>query len=567
MRHMISKFIAIVLVMAVSVAALPTEAKASGDGTEEQTVADILDESEPEDETEDSTAESDEIEDNGAHIEYDRIMLTGDETFGSNIQIDDIDVSGMKLAEAEDKIKKDINEKVSAKLNIKVSDDVYEYTFADVGVSYDETKLDEVLKESILYGNYGTLIAMYKENKILDEEGKDFDIELNLDKEKVNQVISNMAASYTEQMPQNARIQRVKGEFVITKEVRGVGVDVEKTVAAVIDKINNWKSGDAEVTADVEETLPQITADQLSGIKDLLGSCETKFSDSLTGGRGVNLKNGASKINDVVLMPGDTLSVHDSLAPFTVANGYKTATAYANGGYVDSIGGGICQIATTLYDACLQAEVEVVKRSNHSMVVGYVDRSFDATVNDNGSKDLVIKNNYQSPIYIEAYLYNMQVCVNIYGSETRSSDRKVEYYSKVLSETYPGENDYVYIELKPGDKQYSATNGRLKEELVGPDEILQIQGNYPACKSQLYKRVTVGGKVVEDTCLHTDKYRSSPAKFLVGANYPYPGKVVTTTEAPAETSSDSAAETPQATQPDTSGTTPDHSQPEEPSAE
>ena len=101
-------------------------------------------------------------------------------------------------------------------------------------------------------------------------------------------------------------------------------------------------------------------------------------------------------------MPGEVLSGYECLQPFTIENGYKTAAAYENGQVVDSIGGGVCQIATTLYDAALQAEMEIVQRQNHSMIVTYVKPSMDAAIAGT-YKDIKIKNNYSTPVYIEGY--------------------------------------------------------------------------------------------------------------------------------------------------------------------
>lgn len=467
-------------------------------------------------------------------IDYSKIELKGDEVFENNIQVAGISVSGLTYDEAQTAIKAELDGRLANEIKLKISKDEYLYTFGDMGVSFPEQVVEDVLRESITYGNHGTLITTYKEKATIDNEGKEFDVDFVIDESKINQTITELSDSYTEQLPQDAEIHRINGEFILTESVNGVGVNVADTVKAVTNKIKTWEKGSIEISADVVETYPEITSDELAVIKDLLGSCTTSFIGNDAEGRVENLKNGAAKIDDIVLMPGETLSVHEKLTPFTEENGYESAIAYANGAYVDSIGGGICQISTTLYNACLEAEIEVVKRSNHSMVVGYVDRAFDAAINDNGSKDLIIRNNYDYPIYIEAYVYEMGVHVSLYGVETRDPNRVVEYYSVVLEETYPEEEEYQYIVVGPDHEQYSPENGFLEDELVGPDEILQIQGDYPTCRAKLYKKVTINGVVVEDTYLHTDKYRSSPSKFLVGANYPYPGKVVESTEATTE---------------------------------
>lgn len=513
-----------------------TEAQDSVEAAEEVTAEQTTEEVQ-----EEVVAEEEEVSSENS-IDYSKIVLTGEEVYEDNIQVAGVSVSGLTYDEAQAAIKSELEGRLANEIKITISKDEYLYTFGDMGVSFPEQKVEGILKESIVYGNHGTLITVYKEKATIDAEGKEFDVDFVLDESAINKTITELSESYTEQLPQNAEIHRINGKFVLTESVNGVGVNVPETVKEVTGKIKTWEKGSIEVNADVVETYPKITSDQLAVIKDLLGSCVTSFIGNDAAGRVKNLRNGTSKIDDIVLMPGETLSVHDKLTPFTVENGYGTAVAYSDGNYVDSIGGGICQISTSLYNAALEAEIEVVKRSNHSMTVGYVDYAFDAAVNDNGSKDLIIRNNLDYPIYIESYLLNMGVCVYIYGVETRDPNRVVEYYSKVIEEVFPTEEEYQYIEVAPGHAQYSAENGHLEDELVGPDEILQIQGNYPLCRAKLYKRVTVNGVVVEDTCLHTDKYRSSPAKFLVGVNYPYPGKVVESTEASSENGTGTSTE-------------------------
>ena len=135
-------------------------------------------------------------------------------------------------------------------------------------------------------------------------------------------------------------------------------------------------------------------------------------------------------------MPGDVLSGYECLQPFTTANGYKTAAAYENGQVVDSIGGGVCQLATTLYNASLEAEVEIIQRQNHSMIVTYVKPSRDAAIAGT-YKDIKIQNNYSTPIYVEGYTSGRKLTFTIYGKETRPANRKVEYVSETLGSTNP----------------------------------------------------------------------------------------------------------------------------------
>lgn len=113
------------------------------------------------------------------------------------------------------------------------------------------------------------------------------------------------------------------------------------------------------------------------------------------------MTNGCRLIDGTLLYPGDEFSTYETVAPFSEANGYYMAGSYLNGKVVDSIGGGICQVSTTLYNAVLLAELDVTMRYNHSMVVSYVDPSADAAIAESSGKDFKFVNNTDYPIYIE----------------------------------------------------------------------------------------------------------------------------------------------------------------------
>ena len=136
-------------------------------------------------------------------------------------------------------------------------------------------------------------------------------------------------------------------------------------------------------------------------------------------GRIQNIKNGAEKLDGIVLMPNEVLSCYETLSPFTGENGYDIAATYVQGRVVESMGGGVCQLSTTLYNACLFAELEVVERSEHSMTVGYIPLSRDAAIAGE-NKDLKIKNNTDAPVYIEAKAEDGLVTFLIYGKAKKA---------------------------------------------------------------------------------------------------------------------------------------------------
>ena len=184
-------------------------------------------------------------------------------------------------------------------------------------------------------------------------------------------------------------------------------------------------------------------------LRDILGSYSTSYKTSAAA-RVANVENGTRLLNGVTLYPGESLSTLELVTPFSVANGYQMAGSYLNGLVVDSLGGGICQVSTTLYNAVLRAELEVSQRSNHSMSVAYVPLSADAAIAESAGKDFCFTNNTDFPIYVEGITTpDRVVTFNIYGVETRSPGRSVDYVSEVLETIQPTTENIIQVANQP----------------------------------------------------------------------------------------------------------------------
>ena len=334
------------------------------------------------------------------------------------------------LHTAEEKVKKQADVSVA----LTIEDKKAETTAGELGIHWSNQ--EEAEKELKSYVG-GSLIRQYMNKKDLEKTPVDVTVQTAADPDKIRAFVDTHCDGVLAQ-PQDASIRRENGAFVITESVLGKVVDADATASALNTAFEGLKDsiGEISVQAVIKEEQPKITSDDLKTIEDVLGTCTTDFSSS-GAARSTNLAVGAGKINGRVLMPGEVLSGYECLQPFTIENGYKTAAAYENGQVVDSIGGGVCQIATTLYDAALQAEMEIVQRQNHSMIVTYVKPSMDAAIAGT-YKDIKIKNNYSTPVYIEGYTSGKKLIFTIYGKDTRPSDRQVEYVSETVGTTNPG---------------------------------------------------------------------------------------------------------------------------------
>ena len=241
---------------------------------------------------------------------------------------------------------------------------------------------------------------------------------------------------------------------------------------------------------------PKVTVKSLGqeAFPDLLASYSTTYS---TGNynRSTNISLAARSVNGYVLMPGETFSYNSTVGQRTAARGYKEAGVYLNGEVTTGLGGGICQVSSTLYNAILLANLEIVERSNHTFKPTYVPAGQDATVSW-GSPDFKFKNNRNYPIRITATAGNGSVSFNVYGLKT-SDDYEVKIVSSEIGSI-------------PFSTQYQETSSLP----AGTQKITQAGSN--GCKTQTYKILYKNGAEVSRTLINSDTYKPHNQVVSVG---------------------------------------------------
>lgn len=206
-----------------------------------------------------------------------------------------------------------------------------------------------------------------------------------------------------------------------------------------------------EYTIPLKVLYPTVTTNMIGSeaFPDLLSGFSTKYSVRATA-RTTNLKLAASKINGTVLMPGETFSYNKVVGARTIAAGYKEAPIYVSGEVVDGLGGGICQITSTLYNAVVYANLDIVERTNHQFVPSYVTASRDATV-VYGSLDFKFKNNRNYPIKINCSVSDGIANFQIFGLK-QDDDYDVEISSYETGRTATAIYSEAYKILKKDGK-------------------------------------------------------------------------------------------------------------------
>lgn len=415
-----------------------------------------------------------------------------EEKINKGVVIGTTDVSGMTAKEASDAVKKEAAEELKDKVTLTAGSSKVEASAADLGMSWAN---EEIVEEAMGLGKSGNIVKRYKDNKDLENHNKTYDLEYEADKSVIKSYLKSQKEELDCEAVPGSLSRGENGEFVIEPGVTGVVLNVEKSVTKVYEYMNkSWKGQGGEIQLAADEDKPRGTEEELSQVKDVLGTATTYYGS--TWQRNTNVEVGASKINGTLLYPGESFSVTAAVEPFTAENGYELAPSYESGKVVDSYGGGICQVSTTLYNALLKAELEIIERHNHTMTVSYVDPSKDAAIAE-GLMDLRFANNTDAPVYIEGYGYGGELTFTVYGKEYRPADRTVSYESRTISTSEPS-----------GVKLYARSDANV-------GYLSQTQSAHAGLTAQLWKIVTENGETTE-TQVNSSTYQATPTCYDVG---------------------------------------------------
>jgi vancomycin resistance protein YoaR len=405
------------------------------------------------------------------------------------ISIEGIDIGGLSKQEALTKMKNIMDERILNK-NIVVFYGDKKYTLPYSQVEYS-SNYEEVISKAYNLFKIGGLRDRYSEIKKLKKNNIDYPLENKYNEEKIKEFISSIKNDFNIE-PKNAIIHRKNSEFIIENEIVGLKLDITKNVNNLKNVLNNLED-DLELT--VIKTTPKITKEYYSAIKDLLGQYSTVHNNNKQ--RTENLRIACKKINGSVIHPGNEFATHVAISPIDTVNGYKEAPIIIQGEVKDGIGGGVCQVATTLYNAVLYSELKIIQRQNHSMPVSYTEKGKDATMAGNHI-DFIFKNSTNYPIYIESFLQSGKLYMKIYGKDERSHDRKIKFKSEIIEKLSPPKAKYIE------DNALEEGKTKVKRKAIN------------GYKVKLYKLIYVNGKLTDKKLVNTSYYRPVGAIIYIG---------------------------------------------------
>ena len=462
----------------------------------------------------------------------------------SGVSISGVDVSGLSQEEAKAKINEIYEDKKEKEISLQYED--YETTLNPtlMEVNYD---IDKAVEEAYLIGKEDNIFVSNYQILFTLIGKKNIDVNMTLNEEVTRQSIEDIGVNLPGTIIESSHAVE-EDELIITKGKPGIVIDTELLLAKVKNRLNDRNSKEdyieipvqqkepepididkihEEVYTEVKDayytkdpftiypevqgidfdveaakellkeekeeymikltiTKPKITIDQIGSeaFPDQLSTFTTRY-DVSDKDRTTNLEIACQKINGKVVLVGDTFSYNQTLGPRTIAAGYKNGKVYAGGEVVDGIGGGICQISSTLYNTVLMANLEIVERRNHQFVTSYLPAGRDATV-VYGAIDFKFKNTRKFPIRIVATAKNGIATVSMYGIK-EDSEYTFSFNTKTVASipfTTKYEEDAT---LEPGTE-------KVKQKGVN------------GLKTETYITKMLNGKVVSTTLLSKDTY-------------------------------------------------------------
>jgi vancomycin resistance protein YoaR len=332
----------------------------------------------------------------------DLIVYQKNGIFGTHTIIEGVDVTGKTIDEARISLKDSVDNKlISVNITYSVKGKVYNEDAFSLGL---KTDINDILIEAMLFEKTGSLWQRLLKAKEAEKYKIYYQINIVADKSTVTTAVKKIVSDYNvnpvePKITFNPNAETEEEYIVWSEEVAGIKVDADSFINKILHQIpqDQYNFGELEY---IEIKPKQTKEDVASSIVKL-----SEFSTSYAKGslseenRVYNISYMAEKLSGSIINVGEKWSINETVGERTEKNGWKVAPAIRNGVLIDELGGGVCQVSSTVYNAFLLAEVAIVERHAHSYPSPYIATGLDATI-DYGNKDLEVKNTLSDTVYI-----------------------------------------------------------------------------------------------------------------------------------------------------------------------
>ena len=355
----------------------------------------------------------------------------------NNIYIENIDMSGLTKEEAIDRLKESIY--CNKEINFLYDEHIYPLNFDFIELNYN---IEDTVEKAFNIGRNKNIVDNTKIKINLKLGDKiNFRLEPKYNNEKINDYIEILCSQINKE-PVDATINIEQDNIKVTDEVIGIKINKDTIRETIIDKIDELDFNETSIPINIIK--PKYTYENLSKINSVLGSYKTKFNLS-NYNRSNNIYIATNKTNNILLNNNEEFSFNNIIGQRSEQAGFKEAPVIINGEMQSGLGGGICQVSSTIYNAVLYSGLEITEARNHSIPSSYIEKGRDATVSY-GAVDLKFRNNYQYPILIQNKVINDTIVTTIYGNDRykREIDIVTELVETIPNKTIVKKSSIMY---------------------------------------------------------------------------------------------------------------------------
>ena len=409
----------------------------------------------------------------------------------AGVKVGGIDLGGLDRAQAIARLQSHLPVPPAKAIRLLIDGRSILRSPAELGLTPDHAGS---VSAALTVGRRGGPVERLGERWRARRRGIDLPREYSLDQARFAALISNLGREIR-RSPEDARLE-LRGELpVVIKDLPGRDLDGEELARRLKSAAS---AAETAVVIPIRSVPAALTAAKVEsmGVKRLLGQVTTRFDPSLVG-RTQNVRLAAKSIDGALIRPGELLSFNQLLGPITRENGYQTAMEIRDGEFVPGVGGGVCQVASTLYSAALMANLKIVERANHSLAVTYIPLGMDATVSED--LDLKIKNSTTSYIMVRTEVSGDQLKVKVFGDGPEG--QAVVLRSVTLAE-YPYPEEVV--------EESGLPTGEIRVKSPGTKGFL----------ARAYRDVYRWDRLMRSELLSTDYYAPAKRVTLKGTGAP-----------------------------------------------
>lgn len=414
--------------------------------------------------------------------------------FTEGISIHGANIGGLTYNQGKEKLNPVTDDMVKEyTLTVKLENDNHKINGDDINL---DTDMEKQMEEAIKIGNLGTRKQRRNQKKDAKKNGKTFELEYEYDESLLEQNLKTIY-SQTGKAAKDASVKMEGGQLVYTEGQNGKAINMEKLTKDVNEVMDKGESNGV-VTAEFVEQKPKYTVAMLKEKLVKKSGVSTEFKSS-SEDRVTNVVKAANMLNGTMVAPGASFSINKVLGARTEKNGWKIATGISGGKYIDDVGGGVCQVSSTLYKTAVQSGLKITDRVHHMFPVTYLPLGQDAAIST-GGPDLQFTNPYDFPIYIVsgASSKNKAIDISIYGPANEDGS-SIVFKTEKLSDDAPKSAAKI------------SENANLRE-----GEYVEIKPRKNRIEVKRWLEYIIGGKVTKTVDLSNDIYEAFSGEYIIG---------------------------------------------------